>query len=219
MLFYRQIMYNPPMTISYIISNYKDFPISSQQETILEYAKTYQLSIDSEKIFSIIDEKEIITYLKDNLDSGDLILVDCLWVFGDKIGKIIQALNCLIKRQISIHLCKTQVVIDQNLPISIFLDILNSKREAIIKREKSLGRPKGSLSKSKFDIHKECIIKFLREGKNVSKISLILEISRSSLKDYINSRNLKEIALIDNSSQCKLESKSFKLPEPNCHTD
>jgi len=49
------------------------------------------------------------------------------------------------------------------------------------------------MSKSKFDSQRTEIIKLLEDGHAVSKIARELEVSRTSLKDYINSRGLKDL--------------------------
>ena len=59
--------------------------------------------------------------------------------------------------------------------------------------KKGIGRPRGSKSSSKFDIYLEKIIQLLKDKKSVSEIARILDVSRSSLKDYIESRELKEV--------------------------
>ena len=207
------------MTISYIRSNYKDIPIALQQERIFNYIKSYSLSLDKERIDSYqTDPIESINFLKNSVNSGDMLLIDDLWVFGDRIGKIVKALNCLTKRGVATHLCSSQIIIDKNLPILILLEILDIHREKIVdKNIASMGRPKGSISKSKFDIYKERIILMLKERKSVSEIANLLEVSRSSLKDYINSRNLKNIAFVDiEDKDIKLQNSSFILPTKNC---
>jgi response regulator of citrate/malate metabolism len=58
-----------------------------------------------------------------------------------------------------------------------------------------IGRPKGSKSSSKFDVYINEIISFIKEKKSVSEMARTLGVSRSSLKDYIESRELKQVAL------------------------
>ena len=61
------------------------------------------------------------------------------------------------------------------------------------KKQRVVGRPKGSKSSSKFDVYIEDIMNYLQEKKSVSEIARILNVSRSSLKDYIESRELREL--------------------------
>jgi hypothetical protein len=57
-----------------------------------------------------------------------------------------------------------------------------------------IGRPKGSRSSSKFDPYLDQIIGFIRNNVSVSAMAREMNVSRSSLKDYIESRELKEVA-------------------------
>jgi hypothetical protein len=57
-----------------------------------------------------------------------------------------------------------------------------------------IGRPKGSKSSSKFDMYINEIVSFIKDKKSVSEMARILNVSRSSLKDFIQSRELKQVA-------------------------
>jgi DNA-binding CsgD family transcriptional regulator len=71
--------------------------------------------------------------------------------------------------------------------------LLDTLREEKKEKNNQIGRPKGSKSSSKFDIYQREIISFLRDGMNVSAIARELSVSRSSLKDYIESRGIREL--------------------------
>jgi hypothetical protein len=73
---------------------------------------------------------------------------------------------------------------------------LSNFREKAIFLNKTIsqGRPKGRMSKSKFDINRKEIVEYLIQKESVSAISKTLGVSRTSLKDYINSRGLKDLA-------------------------
>jgi response regulator of citrate/malate metabolism len=60
--------------------------------------------------------------------------------------------------------------------------------------KKVVGRPRGSKSNSKFDRYINDIIAYIKEKKSVSEMARALKVSRSSLKDYIESRELKQVA-------------------------
>ena len=56
-----------------------------------------------------------------------------------------------------------------------------------------LGKPKGTIQKSKFDRHAEKIKELLEYGLSVRKISSVLEYTNHiALNTYINKRHLKE---------------------------
>jgi hypothetical protein len=76
----------------------------------------------------------------------------------------------------------------------VVLGLVDQLRQTIQNEEKKeIGRPKGSKSSSKFDLYLEQIIAELKQGRNVSDIARLLNVSRSSLKDYVESRALKEL--------------------------
>ena len=78
----------------------------------------------------------------------------------------------------------------------LILGLIDQLRQVLQDESKKvIGRPKGSKSSSKFDKHINEIIKYIQAKKSVSEISRLLEVSRSSLKDYIESRELKQVAL------------------------
>lgn len=60
-------------------------------------------------------------------------------------------------------------------------------------RTQILGKPKGTIQKSKFDKHAEKIKELLDYGLSVRKISSVLEYTNHiALNTYINKRNLKK---------------------------
>ncbi len=213
------------MVITYLRMNNIEKPITLQRNLIIEYAKFHGIVIDREEIEDSplnvsIDKREYFYDVLHNiLKEFDEIIIDDLWILGNRIGEIVKILNCLIKRNITLHLSSQNIIINSKLPISILLEILDRQREVISKKNiTKTGRPKGSLSKSKFDKYKEEIIQLLRKRVSVTEIASRLNVCRSSLKDYINSRSLKEFALIDKSIEKRdLKQQSFLLPDvENC---
>ena len=94
---------------------------------------------------------------------------------------------------IGLYIASPSTIITANSTIGEIFPLLNSLREEQKIRENKIGRPKGSRSKSKFDLYQQEIIKYLKDGMNVSAIARKLDVSRSSLKDYIVSRGIKEM--------------------------
>jgi len=77
----------------------------------------------------------------------------------------------------------------------LVLGLIDQLRQTMQSESKRvIGRPKGSKSNSKFDQYINQIIVYLKEKKSVSEMSRLLGVSRSSLKDYIESRELKQVA-------------------------
>lgn len=102
--------------------------------------------------------------------------------------------SCLLKNNNTIHFVKPGVVIDRKSDTMVVLGLIDQLRQILQDdAKKGIGRPKGSKSSSKFDIYLEEIIQLLKQRKSVSEIARVLGVSRSSLKDYIESRELKEV--------------------------
>ncbi len=142
-----------------------------------------------------------------------------LWVFSNDMGELIKILECLLKRDINVLICSLNISIDEKTTPLELLTILSQYREKNLlkKVENSQGRPKGRMSKSKFDSNRAEIISQLSSGNSVSKISRTLGVSRTSLKDYINSRGLKELveakkSLLDD-APIKKQKKQIKTKE------
>jgi uncharacterized protein (DUF433 family) len=103
----------------------------------------------------------------------------------------------MLGREILLYSASSRTKFTHGSTIGEVFPLLNSIREEQKNRQNQIGRPKGSKSKSKFDPFVSTIIENLKEGMNVSAIARDLKVSRSSLKDYIESRKIKE--MIENS--------------------
>jgi len=174
--------------------------ITTQQKSIIRYARLNGIRLDtteiegSSKTSALEDRSEFKGFLR-SLNYNDTVLIYDLWVFSEDMGEITKVLECLLKRDISTHICSQNLTIDKNSTPLEILTILSQFREKnLVKKPENLqGRPKGRMSKSKFDQYRVEIIEQLTLGYSVSKISRLLEVSRTSLKDYINSRGLKDL--------------------------
>ncbi len=174
--------------------------IKSQQQAIIKYAKTNGLSIDetevenSDKNVSLDERKEFKGFLR-SLSPHDTILIYDLQTLSSDVGELLKIFDCFLRRSISVHVCFINTCIQDATPAYEIVEMLSKFRESNLSKdkEKSQGRPKGRMSKSKFDVFRPQIIDYLSEEKSVNEISRLLHVSRTSLKDYINSRGLKEL--------------------------
>jgi len=184
----------------------QNYSISTQQSFILDYAKKHNIAINLTELddspYSVcLEERSSFLEFLSSLKEGDTILVYDIDMFSNKVGELVKIFNCIFKHNITVHVCNDNIVIDKNISITFIFDYLSKKREVNRTNQKTVsGRPKGSFSKSKFDKYKEEIIQMLEKGTSVNQIASTLKVSRSSLKDYINSRSLKEIAGLKNLS-------------------
>ncbi|MEA1918767.1 MAG: recombinase family protein [Campylobacterota bacterium] len=188
------------MTISYIRPDKHFDGAYDQLKLINAYAEPKGLVIESEMLDHtsqskrISERSEVTDYFQSH-ENSTLIVYDS-WVLSSNIEDLVQMISCLFKRNITLHLVKPSVVLDKSSDVMVVLGLIDQLRQ-ILQNEskKAIGRPKGSRSNSKFDKYLEDIIGFLRVGKSVSEMARNLGVSRSSLKDYIESRELREVAL------------------------
>jgi len=119
------------------------------------------------------------------------------WVLSSKVGELVKLFTCFFKKSITLINCSKNIMIDKNTPSLLSLGVINEFRDETLKEVDVIksGRPRGSISKSKFDKLRNEILNSLKKGDAVSKIARELGVNRSSLKDYINTRNLKDIAI------------------------
>jgi DNA invertase Pin-like site-specific DNA recombinase len=172
--------------------------LSEQQRHILSFALTRGLQIDKEVIeYSTkqrsIEERHEFEKFLHSLEKGDRIVVEYLAVLSDNVEEVVKVINCMLSRDITLYLAANKIKIDKNTSLVEVFPLLNDLREAQKANTGRIGRPKGSRSSSKFDVYQAQIIAMLKEDMNVSAIARELGVSRSSLKDYIESRGLRDL--------------------------
>jgi len=188
------------MTIAYIRPD-KQFETAGEQlKNINAYAIANAILVDDEFIDYTSQNKilsqrpQVTNYFQSH--NGVTLLVSDVWVLSTNIQDLVQMFRCLLKHEITVHFIKQSVIITQETGGMLALGLIDQLRQDLEEEsQKVIGRPKGSQSNSKFDKYIGEILKYIQEKKNVSEISRLLGVSRSSLKDYIDSRELKQVAL------------------------
>lgn len=186
------------MIISYIRPD-KDFDnIYEQLSQISTYCERHALQIDKELVDQsslnkrIQERHDVVTFFRSLKD--DVLVVSDAWTLSSNIEDIVQMLSCLLRNGMTIHLVKPGLIIDRTSDTMVVLGIIDQLRQMVQQEDrKGIGRPKGSRSSSKFDPLIDQILLSLKANMNVSSIARELGVSRTSLKDYIESRELKEL--------------------------
>ncbi len=187
------------MIIAYIRPDKHFDAAFDQLQMINSYAVSKNITIDEEFVDQIsqnrrLCEKTHVTEYFQKRPSGTLLVYD-VWVLSTDMEDLIQMLSCLLKNEYSIHFVKQSVVISQQSSVMLVLGLVDQLRKQMQDESKKvIGRPKGSKSSSKFDIYISDIITYIKDKKSVSEMARLLGVSRSSLKDYIESRELKQVA-------------------------
>ncbi|QIR76110.1 recombinase family protein [Sulfurospirillum diekertiae] len=213
------------MNIVLLKTRSNDSSMVVQQKQILKYAHHHDLEINTTEIensdpaLELEERKEFKGFLR-SLSKHDHIIIFDLLTFSNNVEELVKIFECLLTRSISIHIADVNTCIHVDSKPLILLDLLVKQREFIkqLDKEKTQGRPKGRMSKSKFDIHRPYVIELLEKKTSISEISKILNVSRTSLKDYVNSRGLKELvkakfSLLKSSKQQPLTLKSSVAKE------
>lgn len=186
-------------TFAYIRTDKDFYTVVEQLQAIYVYALSKGITIHEEFIDQVsknkrIDQRsDVVEFFHDRYESR--VLVYDVGVLSLNIEDLTQMFSCLMKHHFEVHFIKQGVVMTNKCNGVFVLGLLDQVRNANneIKRNK-IGRPKGSQSNSKFDKFIQQILEMLRQEKTVSEIARVLHVSRSSLKDYVESRNLKELA-------------------------
>lgn len=187
------------MVFSYMRSDKHFLGVYDQLKLVSAYARQHRLDVDDEMVDQIsqnhrlTERHEAVNFIRAHHHAT--MLVYDLWVLSSNIEDVVQMLSCLLKNNIEIHLIKPSLVIDRKSDVIVILGLIDQLRQTVQSVEKKMiGRPKGSRSSSKFDQYLDDLVQFIRDGRSVSEMARILGVSRSSLKDYIESRELKEVA-------------------------
>jgi DNA invertase Pin-like site-specific DNA recombinase len=186
-------------TIAYVRPD-KYFDAAGEQlQSINSYAISKNIVIHDEFIDHISQNKRLsqrlhVTEYFQNKEGTTLLIYDT-WVLSTNIEDLTQMLTCLLKNKISIHFIKQSVIISHQSSVMLVLGLIDQLRQIMQNESKRvIGRPKGSKSSSKFDIYINEIISYIKDKKSVSEMARLLDVSRSSLKDYIESRELRQVA-------------------------
>lgn len=187
------------MILAYIRPDKHFDSVCKQLQLINSYATVNNITIDDEFIDQksqdkrLLCRKNVSKYLREK--AGSTLLIYDIWVLSTYTEDLVQMLSCLLKKEFTIHIIKQSIVITKDSNALLVLGLMDQLRQKMQEESKKvIGRPKGSKSNSKFDVYINEILCFIKEKKSVSEMARILNVSRSSLKDYIESRELKQVA-------------------------
>lgn len=175
------------------------FPhLTAQQSDILSFSVKHALKIDKEVVEYatknlLLDERKDFEKFLKTMKEGNTVIVSSLFVLSDKVEELIKVINCMLSHNVDLWVVDSNIVMNKETNMVEIFPLLNELRQEEKEKTNGIGRPKGSKSSSKFDIYQREIIAYLGEGMSVSAIARELNVSRSSLKDYIESRGIKDL--------------------------
>lgn len=203
--------------VAYLRASTDKQDLSHQKLEILEFARRQGLRVDEYVELTISSRKtrkqRRIDELAQMLDETDTLIVTELSRLGRSTAEVIALVNALVERNIRVITIKQNLDIsgqDMNSKIIITLfslfaelerDLISLRtREALAAKKaqgRPLGKPKGTLQKSKFDQDVARIKELLGYGLSVRKIAKVLGYSSHiALNTYINKRRLHQAVKI-----------------------
>src|SRR5262245_5852604 len=208
---FRLFVDRPMKTIAYLRVSTGSQDLANQRLVLLDHARQERFAIDRFIEAQVSSRKGRdrmrIEELFGTLDPGDRLVVSELSRLGRSLGQVIQIVDELVKRKVRFIAVKEAIrfEVKQDLQTKVMIALFGLfaevERDLISERTKEglaaarargrlLGRPKGSLGKSKLD-GKEAEIQMLL-GKEVSKSSIakIVGVSRTALHHFIRTRRL-----------------------------
>lgn len=198
--------------LAYIRTSTDKQELNNQKLTILEYAQKHNLKINEFVEIQASSRKtpkqRRIEDVLGKLSSTDMLIVTELSRLGRSTPEVIGIINGLIERNIRVVIIKQNLNISKHdmnskVAITLFALFADLERDLISLRTKDalaakkaqgkiLGKPIGTIQKSKFDKDAGKIIELLKLGLSIRKIANFLGYNNHiSLNTYVNKRNLK----------------------------
>ena len=200
------------MIFSYIRVSTDTQTIQHQQDEINRYCSLNNLTIDKTIDIEISSRKDMrarkIDYLLESLNKDDILIVTELSRLGRNTGEVINLIDMILKKGVELRILKQNLIIKEKDPmqkmmitmLSMFSeferDIISQRTKEALKGLKdkgvSLGKPKGTIQKSKFDNDKDKIVELLGLGLSYQKVvkKHLGYGSASTLYTYVKKRNL-----------------------------
>lgn len=206
-----------PKTIAYIRTSSDKQDLNNQKLEIFEFAKKHRLEVDDFIQMTISSRKNTkerrIDEMMAALGDADTLIVTELSRLGRSTAEVIGLVNELIKKQVRVIAIKQNLDIKQQdmtskVMITLFSLFSELERDLISLRTKEalankkaqgivLGKPKGTVQKSKFDKDLVKIKELLALGLSVRKIAVFLGYSNHiGLNTYIKKRGIKNLTSI-----------------------
>ncbi len=197
--------------VAYLRASTDKQDLSHQKLEVLEFARRQGLHVDDYIEITISSRKTSqqrrIDELLQTLRETDTLIVTELSRLGRSTVEVIALVNALVERDIRVITLKQNLAIDRQdmnskIVITLFSLFAELERDLISLRTREalaakkaqgqrLGKPKGTIQKSKFDKDLSRIQELLGYGLSVRKIAKMLGYSSHiALNTYINKRGL-----------------------------
>ncbi|WP_419769620.1 MAG: recombinase family protein [Candidatus Marinarcus sp.] len=193
------------------INNYNLEYVSSQKEAINNYVKKHNIDLSDtiEIEVNIPKQEENILNLLKNCHESCTVIVSDLNVFGRTTEVILEILKYLLKKKVRIisvnqnlDLLDSEDMLTQmilgiiGMTVNLEKDLMSLRTKEALNAKKidgiHLGKPKGTIQKSKFDKQRDKIEELLSVGLSIRKIAKLLGYNNHiGLNNYIKKRNIR----------------------------
>lgn len=184
----------------------------AQANGIAKYIKENNLQLDKniEVEVSIPDEEGNISKILEKCQDGCTVIVYNINVFGRTTATILKNIKYLLLHGVRIISVKQNLDFVSNddmltkmilgvigMTIDLEKDLMSLRTKEALTAKKldgiSLGKPKGTIQKSKFDLQRDKIEELLAVGLSVRKIAKVLGYNNHiGLNNYVKKRNIRE---------------------------
>lgn len=201
-------------TLAYLRASTDKQDTNNQKLEVLEFARKKDLKIDDLIELTMSSQKPSkqrrIDELINRLNPSDTLIVTELSRLGRSTAEVISLINTLVENNVRVVILKQHLDIhqhDMNSKIIITMfslfgelerDLVSLRTKEVLAAKKSqgqtLGKPKGTVQRSKFDQHIEQIKALLEIGLSVRKIAKVLGYNHHiALNTYINKRQIRSL--------------------------
>ena len=186
---------------------------NTQAQGIVQYIKENNLTLNNsiEVEVNLPKEEDRIFKILQSCQEGCTVIVYDINVFGRTIAVILDNIKYLLKHKIRIISVKQKLdfISNDDMLTKMILSVINMtidlEKELMSLRTKealtakklngmNLGKPKGTIQKSKFDEQRDKIEELLSVGLSVRKIAKLLGYNNHiGLNNYIKKRHIREV--------------------------
>lgn len=193
------------------INQYNKEYVENQKTLIKNYVEKHNIELNENIEIEVnlpIQEQNIINLLKNCQESCTVIVAD-LNVFGRTTELILEILRFLLKKKVRIiSVAQNLDLIDDadmltqmilgviKMTVNLEKDLMSLRTKEALTAKKvegvHLGKPKGTIQKSKFDKQRDKIEELLAVGLSVRKIAKLLGYNNHiGLNNYVKKRNIR----------------------------
>jgi DNA invertase Pin-like site-specific DNA recombinase len=211
-------------TIGYIRVSSDKQTVDNQRLAILDYCNNQDIKVDDWIEVSMSTKKtpaqRRIDELLERLEEGDQLIIAELSRLARSVGQIATLVDRMLKNKIRLISIKESIELNRKHDIqsktiitmfSLFSeierDLISERTKEGLKRARAegklLGRPKGSLGKSKLDGKEKEIKDLLSKGLNKTNIARYFGVGWTTLENFIKTRRLYLLSDMRNNRRVK----------------